>query len=184
MTTVLQKSGEAQVSIAEGSVEVLARMQTTAAAAEEAINQLRKVEPPPLKLAQRLDKVTGSLEGVGGQLSGLSEGVRKLTDEGAAATTKLAESVEKLRQLADEDRRLHNESIERVRNATEEVTAALQKVGVSLQADVEVLKTMEEQSKQSAALVAESHRAANEVLGALTNSARAVTSAIREQVEG
>jgi hypothetical protein len=184
MTAVLEKSGEAQVSIAESSVEVVARMQTTAAAAEEAIGQLRKVEPPPLKLAQRLDNVTGSLEGVGGQLAGLSEGVKKLADEGAAATTKLAKSVEEIRRLAAEDRRLHNEAVERLRNATDEVTIALQKVGVSLQADVEVLKTLEEQSKQSATLVAESHRATNEVLGALTNSARAVTSAIREQVEG
>lgn len=183
MSTVLEKSGEAQASIAEKTVEVVARMQTTATAAEEAIDQLRRVEPPPLKLAQRLDKVSGSLEAVDGRVSGLADGFKKLGEEGAAAAAKLAEAVEEMRKLAAEDRKIHSESAERLAKAADEVTAALRTVGTSLQTDVELVKSLEEQNRRSAALVTSSHEAANEVLVALTASARAVTSAIKEQTD-
>lgn len=181
MTAVLGKAGEAQVQIAEATIEVVERMQTTAASAEVAIESLRQVEPPPLKLAQRLDKVTGSLEAVGGQVSGLAEGVKKVGDEGAAAATRLADAIEEMRKLAAEDRRIHTESAERLAKASTEVAEALQKVGLSLKTDLDLVRSLEEQSKRSAELVAKSHEATNDVLGALTASARAVTSAINEQ---
>jgi archaellum component FlaC len=178
---VIAQIGQTQNDVAEKSTIIIGRMEETANHAAAAIESLRRVEAPPTKLANRLEKVTASLEALGGQVQVLSEQIGGMGASTQGALDKLVESLERLRQLTEDDRRQYGEGLREIGSAVRELKTELGGVGEVLIADASLIRSLEEQARRSAAAVENSQRAANDVLTALTESTRALVTVVRRE---
>jgi len=156
-------------------------MEETANHAAAAIESLRRIEGPPLKLANRLEKVTGSLETLGGQVHTLSEQIGGMGASTQEALGKLVDALAKLQQLSDDDRRQYGEGLRELGAVVRELKTELGGVGQALAADVSLVKGLEAQVRRSTEAVENSHRAANDVLAALTESTRTLANVVRHE---
>lgn len=182
-TELMEKTGQAQRDITEQSVSVVTRMEQTATDAAAAIDRLRHVEAPPLKLANRLENVTGSLEALSEQVVALSGQIAGTGVSANEALANLIGAVEKLRVLTEQDRKQHSDGLREVETAVKDVKAELGTVGKVLATDVSLIRDLEEQSRRSAKLVESAHVAANDVLEALTESTKTLAAAIRQETD-
>ena len=178
---VIAQIGQTQSDVAEKSTVVIGRMEETANHAAAAIENLRHVEAPPTKLANRLEKVTASLEALGGQVQVLSEHIGGMGASTQEALNKLVEALERLRQLTEDDRRQYGEGLREIGGAVRELKTELGGVGEVLIADASLIRSLEEQARRSAEAVEGSQRAANDVLTALTESTRTLVTVVRQE---
>lgn len=177
---VIRRTGQAQNEIAEQSTSAIGRLTVTADEASAAVEKLRHVEAPPLKLANRLERVSGSLEALSVQVQALSEQIGGMGTSTQEALDKLVAALEKLRQLTEDDRRQYGEGLREMGAAVRELRTELGGVGQALTTDVSLLRSLEEQARRSAAAVTSSQTAANDVLAALTESTRALAAVVRQ----
>jgi Mg2+ and Co2+ transporter CorA len=91
---ILVRTDEAQNEVVEHSRRVVEKLDATVAGAEAAIMRLAQVEPPPTKLATRLDKVSASLEE-------LEKPIEELKQQFSGAALAQTEAVERLAGAAD-----------------------------------------------------------------------------------
>ena len=125
--------------------------------------------------------MTGSLEALGEQVHSLAEQIGGMGTSTQEALVKLVDALAKLQQLTDDDRRHYGDGLREVVAVVRELKTELGGVGQTLTADASLMKSLEEQTRRSAAAVENSQRAANDVLAALTQSTRALASVVRQE---
>jgi len=177
---VIAQTGKAQVDIAEHGARSIRHMEEMATRASAALDALRQIEPPPSKMANRLDKVTVSLEALGEQVHTLSEQVGNAAAATNSAMQKLVESLERLRKLTEDDQKQYVAGLREVGEAVRSLKGELGGLGGIFRADAALIQRLEEHAQRSASAVEAAQRAANDVLEELTRSTRLLTTAIRE----
>jgi hypothetical protein len=178
---VLESATAVQANIRERAEALGHSAGEMAAGLSEAVNRLRAVEPPPLTLARRLDKVSHTLETAGTQVERVAASLQATVQTAEAATTGMATASATLQNLAGEMKASHADTIQRIGLAVETVTAGLSAVGGRLEQERRLLGQLEEQSRRSAEESARAQAAAVEVLSRLTELTRGLTSALKEE---
>lgn len=152
----------------------------TASEAMGAIERLRTVEPPPLTLSRRLDKVAIVLEAAGDQTERIASHLRGTAESAAAAMEEISNASTTLSQLAQQMGESHTEVTQRIAASVENVSAALDSVGERLEQDRRLLVQLQEQSRRSVEESIRAQAAAVEVLTRLTELTRGLTAALRQ----
>lgn len=151
----------------------------TASEAMKATERLRGVEPPPLTLSRRLDKVTKVLESVGDQTERIASYLQGTADSAATAMEEISKASTTLNQVAQQMKDSHTGVIQTIAASVERVGAALDSVGQRLEQDRQLLVQLEEQSRRSVEESVRAQAAALEVLTRLTELARGLTAALK-----
>jgi hypothetical protein len=180
LTTAAEEAYQGILSRTRDLTQSLVRVATEATAA---IERLRGVEPPPLTLSRRLDKVAGVLEQVAVQSERTTEAFRAMTDVTTHAVESAAKTSDTLEKLAirmrDEDAQLAD-----VFGKTAKALAeTLSPFSSSLQQVLGQAAELNEQLKQSTGESLKAQQAATEVLNHLAVLARGITEVLRSPTQ-
>jgi chromosome segregation ATPase len=178
---VLESATAVQATIRERAEALGHSAGEMATGLSEAVNRLRAVEPPPLTLARRLDKVSHALETAGTQVERVAASLQATVQTADAATAGMATASATLQNLSSEMKASHVDTIQRIGLAVETVTAGLNAVGGRLEHERRLLEQLEEQSRRSAEESARAQAAAVEVLSRLTELTRGLTSTLKDE---
>jgi hypothetical protein len=185
--------GEAVASAAATQREVLERTQDGVRLLAEliaevgaAIERLREVQPPPLLLSRRMDRLAQVLESGADQAGRIVSRFQAMAEAGDAATGSLARAGDAMEQLTSSITVSHEEAVRHVSGAVRSVNEALEGVARALAQDLQALKQLEQQSVTSMDAAARAQTASIEVLGRLTELTRGLAHALRlrERVVG
>lgn len=146
-----------------------------------AVVRLGLVEPPPLKMATRLDKVAGSLEAVGHQIESVSQRLTSVRDGADTAAEALAAAATRLSEGADRAVALQQQSLGHVVDGGSRVGEVLASLGVTIETERRNLVVLGEQLRISTLAARESQEASTKVLASLTAMVRGVTTLIDRQ---
>jgi hypothetical protein len=167
--------------VLEQTDELTRRLAETATEMLSAIERLRAVEPPPLTVLRRLDRVGKALEVVGDQTDRVVSSFEESARTSATTVAELARVPAVLEQVADDMRESHRETLEKIASTVDTVNSALASVGDRLERDRSILAQLEEQSRRSAQEAARAQEASIEVLVRLTELARGLTQVFRDR---
>jgi chromosome segregation ATPase len=177
---ILVRTDEAQNEVVEHSRRVIEKLDATVAGAEAAIARLAQVEPPPTRLASRLEKVSASLEE-------LEKPIEELKRQFSGSASAQAEAVEGLVSAARELIKFSRENIEQQKDVTRELSRAATTFKDALSSTAEamdqhkaLLSAIQETGKETA----EQHRRLQEgnieVVRELTQLMKGMASAFRQ----
>lgn len=171
-TIVVQQEAVAKLTaVMEGLVK-------TAQEAEAAVTRLRQVEPPPPKLANRLEKVSDVLKELTGNAEQL--GVR-LSDATSKVSQDLLEAAKSFVEATKTAKLQNQESLNQLSETVAVVKDALASLGNRLEEDRKQLIGLEAQSKKSAEAALEVQDAASRVLGTFIHVTRGLTDLINRR---
>jgi len=156
---------------------------TTASEAIGAIERLRTVEPPPLTLSRRLDKVTKVLESMGSQTERIVSHLQSTADSASNTLGEIAKASNTLNQVTQQMKGSQEEAAQMIAVSVEKVSAALDSVARRLEHEQTLVAQLQEQSRRSVEESARAQTAALEVLTRLTELSRALTTALRAAKE-
>lgn len=163
-----------------GQMQDLTRLMGTAASeAVEAITRLRAIEPPPLALSRRLDKLTSTLDAVGHQTEAVTSRFQETADCASSAIEQLSATSSKFGLLAQQLGESHNEAADRLLTAVDKVGLSLGSVGERLEHSMQLLHELETKTRDSAVEASRAQTAAVEVLTRLTDLTRGLTQALK-----
>lgn len=179
-TDMLASIATAHKSILDQTAEMTKLLVATATEAQQAIERLRTVEPPPLTLSRRLEKVTKVLETVGDQAERIVPHLQRTAEAAGGSTDEIRKASTALGQVAQQLKQSQSETSVLITATVERVAAALELVGKHLQYNLQLLAQLEEQSRRSARESAQAQAAAVEVLVRMTEVARGLTAMLRQ----
>lgn len=175
LTELTNATAETHAAAAAKVADATGRLVDVAKEAEAAAGRLRRVEPPPLELASRLetvskalDMVAGQAERVGDRLTSAGEVTTRANDAFAVAARQLVETTE----LAG---RQQEGTTKQIEAAATRFTNVLAAVGDTLEEDRRRLATLEQQLVKSAQATQDSQDAAKRVLDNLVEMTRGLT---------
>lgn len=177
---ILETTETVQNDVIERSKGAAQRLEEISDSARQAIERLRTVEPPPLKLAKRLETICVALESLNGQIGGLAGIFQQTGEASSKAVVSIAATAERLTSLNVDSSEHQRMVLRQIAEAATQFRAALLAAGEALQQDKSLLAELEIQSKQSAGQVAETHRAAADVLDALTTATNQLTALVTD----
>lgn len=166
----------AAAKVAELLVELTRLIDETKAAA----TRLREVEPPPVKLATRLEKISQQLENLAGVVE---TGNARLVDT-AAAGELAAEKLMNLSTAAGDALRSAEDLQRRVsaqlESSATDVSKALRSITEALEESRTDLKTLHESLSTSAEATLQSQEAANRTIDTLVRAAESLAQTVRQ----
>ena len=145
-----------------------------------ATDRLKKVEPPPLKLATRLERVGNELEQLSDRLTTVNSHVSTTGEEFAGAIHNLTDLVEPIRANQREWATSVTESVARLDGILLKIERSIGTTNTALQTDVALVRQLEESNRQYAKSAQDAQEASKDVLRALTEVVKDITSAIRD----
>lgn len=164
-----------------GSAEALAdSVAHMATELSEAVKRLQAVEPPPLTLVRRLERLSRVLDRAGTQTEEMAASLQESVRAATAVADQMATAAATLEGLGSAMRTSHAETIHRIGLAVDTVTESLNSAGGRLAQESQLLQQLEEQSRRSAEESARAQGAAVEVLTRLTDVARGLTATFRD----
>jgi hypothetical protein len=149
--------------------------------AEAAANRLRQVEPPPLKLVTRLEKVSGSLERMATEAERLESRFVSTGDVSSRVNQALTEAAAKLIDASASTSRQQEEAMRQMARSATRLGEVLDEVGRTLDVDQRHLVTIEAQTLRSAQAAQEAQEAARRVLDSLVGMTRGLTEFINSR---
>lgn len=176
---MLASVGNAHKGILDQTQELTRLIGGTASEAMGAIERLRAVEPPPLTLSRRLEKITKVLEVLGDQTERIASHLQGTASSAAAAMEEISRASTTLGRLAQQMGESQTEVAERMTASVEKVGAALDSVGQRLEQDRQLLHQLEDQAKRSVEESVRAQTAAVDVLTRLTELTRGLTAALK-----
>jgi len=153
--------------------------------ASEAINTIARfkaIEPPPLTLSRRLDRISNSLESMGNHFQQLTTQLEGTTASVMQTAEEMAKVSSGLVSVSKEIAMTQNETGRAMTSAVEQVSVALGKVGEHLRGELTLLNDLEAQSRRSAEEAARAQTGSIEVLKSLTEVTRGLTMALRSDI--
>lgn len=181
---MLASVGNAHKGVMDQTQELTRLIGGTASEAMGAIERLRGVEPPPLTLSRRLDKVTKALESAGDQTERIASYLQGTADSAATTMEETSKAATTLSQIAQQMKDSNTGVTQTIAASVERVSAALDSVGQRLEQDRQLLVQLEEQSRRSIEESVRAQAAALEVLTRLTELTRGLTAALKEEKAG
>ena len=176
----LKRSQSTVLAQAEASANKMVEFSDSA---EQAIDRLRAVEPPPLKLATRLERISESLEGFSDQLRLTNERVSEAGNVTASSTKDVADAiiaaVEGIRKVQNAAVESHQEVLKRMQVTSSAFEQSAVSFAKSVEMDASAIRQLEASNLRYAEAVREAESASHAVLQALTEAARGLTSAIQ-----
>lgn len=179
---LLSNTEEAQASVAERTQAVVARFDATAAGAQGVIDRLSQIEPPPTKLATRLDKVTASLESLASPIRDLTTIFESTSSASTKALDELGSATRELIQFRRHSAEQQAQGIDEIKRAVSAFKNALEEVAGVLQSDKALVLELQQQSRRSSEEAVRAQEAANKTISAFTEVARDLNKAIREGI--
>jgi chromosome segregation ATPase len=176
---LLSGTEEVQQGVIARASNITEKLDGAAESARASIERLRAVEPPPLLLAKRLNKVCESLEGLGAPIQALTERFQQTEQATAEAIRTIATASQQLVEITRESREHNTTILRHIADAAQSFQGSLAAAGVALQNDRTVLQQLQVDVRKSAD---ESHRAreaANATLQTFTDVAKDVATIIR-----
>lgn len=158
---------------------VMKMAQEQAELARGAIDRLRAIEAPPLKLATRLEKVGKSLEELAVPVETLTAVLEKTGQTSSAALESIARVASHLESVAQEGQGQQARILEEIAAAGREFRGALAEAGTMLQTDLGVLKRLQTDAGTTWSEALRAQQAANDVLATLTEVTRKLTEILR-----
>lgn len=182
-STLVEELKKSQTTVLDQAEASSNTMMAFTDSAEQAIGRLRAVEPPPLKLATRLERVTESLEGFADQLRIAND---RISEAGSVTSGSTKEVAEAISAAIEGIRRVQNATVENhgdVLKRMEATIVAFDKAAVgfakSVEMDASAIRELEASNRRYAEAVREAELASDAVMRALTDAARGLTSAIQ-----
>jgi hypothetical protein len=172
-------TGSFQTRTLEQTRDVARLLEETATAARVAVERLKEVEPPPLTLSRRLEKVSKVLESVGEQAERIVQTFGTAGESSSGAARQMSETSVLLLRVSGEIKDVAASIGARLTESTNGITTALNSVGESLARDLTLLSQLEEQTKRIADEGAVARQGSVEVLTALTDIARRIATSLR-----
>lgn len=172
-TTMLASVASAHKSVLEQAHEMTRELGS-------AVARLRTVEPPPVTLSRRLDKVTTVLQTVGDKTEGIATSFQEIARAAESSSSKMAEAANLLGRLVEQMETTHDATTEKIAAAVEKVSTALATVGEQLNKHLGLYAQLEEQSRRSGTEALRAQAAAVEVLTRLAEVAKGLTSVLKE----
>jgi methyl-accepting chemotaxis protein len=151
----------------------------TAKEAAAAVERLKAVEPPPVTLARRLDKVAATLEQIATQTQLATVALQATVEtatKGLETTTKTSQTLD---QVAAKIHSEQSSNAERFTQATNKMNEALTLFSGGLATLLSQVTQMQEGVRQSATESERAQKAATEVLGSLVSISRSLADALR-----
>jgi len=177
---LLSETEGAQRNVLEKTGSLTEKLDAAAESARVSIDRLRTVEPPPLKMATRLNKVCESLEGLSKPIESITEAISNSERASSDALATIGKAAQELVELSRTSRAQQTETLEHIRAAARDFQTALAQAGHSLQQDKQLLQTLEVQARTSADQSKRAQDAANEVLGHLTGAVKQITTLVSQ----
>jgi len=177
---MLVSVGNTQMGVLERTEELTRVLGETAQEALKAIERLRAVEPPPLTLSRRLEKVGKVLESVGDQSERTTSQLERISDSAATAMEGITRTSIALGELAQQMRVSHAEITQTIAGSVERISSTLDSFGKAIEKESQLLAQLEEQSKRSVEESARAQVAAVEVLTRLTEVTRGLTALLKQ----
>jgi cell division septum initiation protein DivIVA len=171
--------GDAHQDIVTKTSEVTRDLAGLATEAAAAAQRLRAVEPPPLALSKRLDKVAEVLERVAAQSERTTAALREtseVTERGSQTTARTSELLE---DLAIRIREEHTYIAEQLTTAANGMTEAIRPFSSNLQTVMGHLSELEARVIQSTKESISAQKAAGDVLTNLTFLTKGITHFLR-----
>jgi hypothetical protein len=178
--SMLATTGAAQQDVLRRTGELTTMLDANAAAAAEAVQRLRGIEPPPPTLSKRLQKLCDTMEVLGENLANVGERLVGIESVAANAITKMGDAG----QVFD---RLGHQMQESQATSAQQIAATVNSIGDALKTVVDDVKRnrdlFEDASRSAQASTAEAVRAqeaATVVLDTLTRLTRSLAEDIRK----
>jgi len=164
--------------------ELTRLLSVTATEASGAVERLRAVEPPPLTLSRRLDKIGKTLESVEGAAERIVIHLEKSAEAAASALTEIAKVSNSFGEAARLTEQSHAKVNHMMLNSAEKVGSALDAVAEGVERDRKLMVLLEEQSIRSVEEAARAQSSAVEVLKRLVEVTRGLAGALKETKPG
>jgi hypothetical protein len=177
---LMDATGDAQQRLVERSTGITLRLEEAAEGARQAIERLRAVEPPPLKLAGRLEKVSESLDLLANRAERLIVSFKATDEASSRVVSSISTTASTIASMSQENRDEQAAGLRRIAQAAEEFRSALGDAGETLKANLERVRELGEESRLSADAALETQRAASEVIATFTDAARELTAAVKD----
>jgi chromosome segregation ATPase len=180
-TQLVSATSEAHnVAIAK-TQDVTKRVADLAGEAEGAIRRLRAVEPPPMMLAERLEKVADSLVRMAADTEHAREQLLEAGQEAGKVTRSLTEATKGFAEATNVIGHIQAESVRRVDEAATSLQLRLDGLGQSLESRKNQLQVLEEQTTRTGRAAQDAVDAARIVLEQLTRMTRELTGFINSK---
>ena len=177
---LLANTEQAQGNVVQKTRTVVESLDATAAGAQGVMDRLSKIEPPPTKLASRLEKVSKSLEAIEAPIQKLTGIFESTSTASAEAIDKLSQATRELTQFRRDSAEQQVKSMQELTTATTAFKDALSAVAVALQRDKVLLGELEERSRASAEQSQRAQQSADKVIATFTSVTQDLTEAIRQ----
>ena len=172
---MLEKASIAQSDILARTSELSVVLERVAGEAQGAAERLKKVEPPPLTLSRRLDKLSAVLEAMTFQLEALVLKFEGITTTATAASGALSKSAGSLTGFSEQLAKSQIDSAQQMSVAVKSVHDALEGIGKKLISDRHLLLEVENRSKAAADEALRAQESATTVLSRLADMTRSLT---------
>lgn len=176
---LVESSSAANRAVLEQTSETTRLLGAIAAEAHGAVERLKAVEPPPLTLSRRLDKLSTSLESVVTQVEQVITQIDGTSGAAQKAASEMSKVASALALGSSELTKSQAGATTAIATAVQQFGGALDQVGDMLKRERALLQELEAASRRSAEESARAQAAAVQVLEKLTQVANKVIEAIR-----
>lgn len=174
-TRVLAASEAYESGIVERGTRLMGQAEALGSSAMAAVERLRSVEPPPLKLASRIEKLTERLEGFAATVEQIRGMLETAGQDASGALTRVGQIVSAEQESGNRQARIILDTAEACRG----LEAALARTHSTLQDEQSLLRQVEADAAKTSSEAVRACEAANEVLRTLTEATRGLTSIVR-----
>lgn len=177
---MLSRAEQAQQEMTVKTREVVEKLELAAVGAEAAIGRLAKVEPPPTKLAFRLEKVTASLEGLEKPINQLTAAFAETSAAHSDIAEKLGAATREVIQISRIGTEHQAKTAEELKQAAHSFKASMSAATEVLQQDKALILELGKASSQLAQEVKRTQEASGAVIHSFTKATQELSSAIRK----
>ena len=176
---VVAQTEDSYKSMLDGTHQLTVQLKALAIEATGAIERLKAVQPPPLTLSRRLDKVGEIMERVANESERTATGLKATLAGATQAIVSVKETAELLRSLTAGIRDEHVTVITNVNQAAENLTAGLESFNIRLGNILVDVTELQGHLKDSATESMRAQKATTDVINSLTLIAREMTTVIK-----
>jgi hypothetical protein len=176
---MLATTEASQQEVLKRTAELTRMLEENATAASGAAERLRAIEPPPLAVSRRLQKVATVMETLTTNLEAANKNFAGVDTNAAGAIARLSESTQVLARLTKELERSQHDSGQQLAATVKAVVEALTRVGTELERDRKLFDEVASSARTSTGEAGRAQAAANEVLSKLTEMTQALNESVK-----